>query len=369
MMQVALCAVLLVSCVSPKTPSEGDPMSARKSEVPATNDAAQGRLAAGRSEPGERIVPLAPVRGPMRLAFAGDRLAQIVDDGVLLWHGDTLAASVKVPLSEPQGMAALADGSITVVHTPSDGRKLCRIAPMQSTLGDCHPTEIGEPRRLTFVGAAAKDELWLRAPTSGQQLTRWRMPAGGGALERIHAVPVIDKAYDTLLAIGDGSCVYTDGYNLYRAGSAPAPERFEGTTQAIQLIARGPQPGTVWIAGKEFGLRSVRLTNPLTVVVDLPAAEQTQPIAIAGSGSRVAVLWASVQDLRNPTYTLRVYDSDGKIVLETVPSWQPKTREEAQHVSLALRGERLAMGNSERLTVWVVPSGRVLVDTSTRPKH
>jgi len=340
-------------------------MSSRKSEIPLTSDATQARPGLDRrgSREGERIAPLAPVRGPGRLAFAGDRLAQLVGDGVVLWRSDTLASSSKVPLSEPQGLAALADGSIVVLHAPSDGRKLCRIAPKQTTTSDCHPLEIGEPRRLTFVGAAAAtDEVWLRAPTNGQPLGRWRMPAGGGPLERVHAVPVIDKAYDTLVALGDGRCAYTDGYNLYRVGPAPAPERFEGTTQAVQLIARAPEPGTVWIAGEELGLRLVRVSNPSTVVVDLPPVAKTQPIALAGNGSRVAVLWANVQDLRNPAYTLRVHRGDGNVVLETVPTWQPKTREEALLVSLALAGDRLAMGSSARLTVWDVPSGRVLLD-------
>ena len=175
---------------------------------------------------------------------------------------------------------------------------------------------------------------------------------------------MIDKAYDTLVALGDGHCAYTDGYNLYRVGSAAQPERFEGTTQAVQLIARAPQPGTVWIAGEDLGLRLVRLTNPLTGAgVDLPPVAKTQPIALAGSGAYVAVLWANVEDLRNPSYTLRVYGGDGKVVLESVPTWQPKTREEALLVSLALGEHRLAMGNSTRLTVWDVPSGRVFLDT------
>ena len=182
MTRVALYAVLLASCASPKTPSDGDSMSARKSETPLTADRTPARLAPDRGGPprGERLAPLGPVRGPGRLAFAGDRLAQLVSDGVVLWPSDTLTASVKVPLSEPQGLAGLADGSIVVLHGPSDGRKLCRIAPKQTTISDCSPIELGEPRRLTFVGAAAaKDEVWLRAATNGQPLGRWRLPTGG----------------------------------------------------------------------------------------------------------------------------------------------------------------------------------------------
>ena len=105
------------------------------------------------------------------------------------------------------------------------------------------------------------------------------------------------------------------------------------------------------------------LADPLKAVVDLPPVAKTQPIALAGDGSRVAALWANVQDLRNPAYTLRVHRGDGKVALETAPTWQPKTREEALWVSLALAGDRLAMGSSARLTVWDVPSGRVLLDT------
>jgi len=349
MTRSALCAVLLIGCAS-KTPSEGDSMSSRKSETPSISDAAQARQGPDRrgARDGERIAPLAPVRGPGRLAFAGDRLAQLVGDGVVVWRSDTLASSSEIALSEPQGLAALADGTLVVLHAPSDGRQLCRIAPKQTTIGDCHPVEIGEPGRLTFVGeGAAPDEVWLRAPTNGQPLRRWRLRTGGGPLELVQTVPVIDKAYDTLVALGDGPCAYTDGYNLYRVGpAASAPERFEGTTQAIGLIARAHEPGTAWIAGEELGLRLVRLADPFKGIVDLPPIAKIQPIALAGDGSRVAALWANVQDLRNPAFTLRVHRGDGKVAFETAPPWQPKTRAEALLVSLALAGDRLAMGST-----------------------
>jgi hypothetical protein len=350
--------IALAGCASHKTPSEGDPMSSRTSEASVPKDATQARPAPERRV--EKIPPLAPAHGPSRLAFAGDRLAQLVGDGVVLRSGPTLAASVKVPLSEPQGMTGLADGSVVVVHTPGDGRKLCRIAAKQTAIADCHPTEIGELGRLTFVGAAAKDEVWLRAPTRGQPLGRWRIPPRGGPLEAVQQVPVIDDAYDTLVALGDGRCAYTDGYNVYVV--AAERQRFAGTAQAIELIARAHEADMVWIASEELGLRLVKLTDPLTIVIDLPPAAKTQPIALAGDGQHVAVLWTNVQNLARPASTLRVYGSDGKVVLEAVPPWQPADRYQARLASLALAGDRVALGGPAHLTVWDVPGGRVLLD-------
>jgi hypothetical protein len=353
-----LAALALAACASTGKPKDhGEPMTTT-SQAPAASTPSSAPPVVSRPR-GDEMSPIMPHRGPSRVVFAGDRIALLTDSALVLWKRADASEELKLPLHEPLGLGVLGDGSVAVMHRAADDQRLfCRVAPGAKAL-TCLKVEAGEPNRLTYVTTdGTPGGVWLKAPHG--KLIRYRQ--GADALEIAGLAGVIDAAYDTLVPLGDGRSIYTEGFNLYVAG-ADGVKRFEGTTASVDLVAPGSRPDTAWVASDANGLRLVPLADGMKPIVELPPAEKTVPVAMASDGKRVAVLWADVHDKVKASVTLLVYKADGNVEMTLTPPWQPTNAAETDAVSLALSGDRLVMGGVPRFLVWDVPSGKLLTDS------
>ncbi|HEU5057683.1 MAG TPA: hypothetical protein VFU21_14210 [Kofleriaceae bacterium] len=277
--------------------------------------------------------PLAAApRDPAPIAFGGGgrRLGQLRGNDFIVRRAGDFAALSHVPLGNPAGIGALADGSLVaidaadpmrraslVVRVPADGRR--------PTLHDGLVPEIGALRVFALPEA---DELACARP-AGDRLYRLRLT--GGALDLVTAARLRGERCHIMTSLADGSFVYASGAReLVRAAFGVLPRRYAVSIEPRALLP-GPGPDLVWLCGDELQL--ISLAEPMRPLVRRPTA--TDQVDVAAGGRRLAVLHRGARGA-----TLVCYDD------RTVERWRARLAGgqrwvacSAQHVAVASDSE------------------------------
>ena len=225
-------------------------------------------------------------RDPAPITFGGDgRLGQLRGNDFIVRRAGDYAALTHVPLGNPAGIGALADGSLVAIDaTDPMGRAslIVRVAPdaRRPTLHDGLVPEIGALRVLPLPSG---EELACLRPGSHRL---YRLRLADGRMDLVTAARLRGERCHVMTSLADGSVVYASGpRELVRAAFGALPRRYAVSVEP-RAIFRGPAPELVWLCGDELQL--VSLAEPLRPLARLPAAGE--PIDVAAAGRYLASL-------------------------------------------------------------------------------
>jgi hypothetical protein len=231
--------------------------------------------------------PLAAApRDPAPVAFGGGgRLGHLRGNDFIVRRPGDYAALTHVPLGNPAGVGALADGSLIAIDaTDPMGRAslVVRVAPdvRRPALHDGLVPELGA---LRIMPLPSGDELACLRPGS-HRLYRLRLT--DGRMDLLTAARLRGERCHVMTSLADGSFVYASGpRELVRAAFGALPRRYAVSVEP-RAIFRGPAPELVWLCGDELQL--VSLAEPMRPLARRPAA--AEPIDVAAAGRIIASL-------------------------------------------------------------------------------
>lgn len=317
-------------------------------------------VAVSRPPSATRVQRITPQQDPSRLVAGKGRLGQLGLDVLAVWDTQRWTLATRIPLENPRGACALADGSLAALAVP---RALVGNAALHHLAADSLKPAVytgyvpnSSLAMSRLFAAGAPRQVLVVSPNRSYNLTLHQL-VEGGKLDAVGHIPLDGNEHQTMAGLGDGSVIFQTGGVLSRlvVGQAVRSYTLPADIPPILHLAPGPEPDQVWATSRDGSLRRLKLAAPV-VTLDLvrPGAEMIYHMdAVAG---HVAVVLVD-QPAEGTRWTLAVYNAAGKERWRT-PLHPVQVADYFVRVSPAF----VAFGDAEQLNVWDIQSGKLLMN-------
>lgn len=316
------------------------------------------------------------------LALGQGQLAQRVRGGVRIWNTSTWKIAALHEFQSVSALGALANGDFVVIGK-EDGQGFAQRLPLRG-----RPTRArfaahaGKGFRIFYADPLSQDRFWLLdRDQSGASFHD--LSGRDGSDGWVRSLGSISFMYDGLsdsVVLGDGSFVSPIAPGLQMNGPASAQRtapmhRVRWDFPDGKLLAPGPGADSVWAASRAGELRLIRVRAGEPARTERTLQLGGSLFQLDAAPGVVAALQLLPGEADSETWSLRVVDEEGRTLFGAepppVPPVSPDDRAAVSdspqgHVlaNRSLRADRkfVALGGPERLSVWDVRSGKLVVD-------
>jgi hypothetical protein len=300
------------------------------------------------------VQALVPQQQPSPLVFAGDRLAQLRDDALVVRRTSDLSEELTIPVKTPQGLGVLSGEVLAVLEATAEPR-LVTLAPGASRAARHRGLVPTAFRFHSRIFAGPKAGTAVVATRSGEVTVDLCQLIAPDRLRRRERMVLEPNDFETLTALGGGfgfASVREGGLvRVYFAGTTSVSPLAEDMCSALHVVA-GPRPATAWVSGRG-GLRLISLGERThTIASVVPAGGAI--IHLARAGRRVVALLVD-ETASGRVPSLAVFDQRGHQVWRTRLSLP----DEVHFAPRWVAGSRtqVAVGHATELAVFDAASG------------
>lgn len=302
---------------------------------------------------------IAPNRNGSCLGLSSARLCQLGADELTVWDTSNWRECARLPCPGPRGVLAFPDGSVVALSRADKPGfiALSYLPPGQAKpqvhniLVSCHPTALSRLYALDKGGQFA-----VASPNSKTVIDEFAL-AGQHEPERQRRLEFPHDAFFTLLPLRPGVWVYERGLLMQHSEtgeiqlsypeSLPHPVHLARSSVERVLIATLGDGSVARLQLEAAKVQGERI---------LPPFQQT-PFLLDTAGDKLAVAFVS------PDYrvTILVAGNSGQELLRVQAPWTVSVSNAELH-ALRISDTHVVIGDTKRLVVWELSSGRQVFD-------
>lgn len=302
---------------------------------------------------------IAPNRNGSCLGLSNTRLCQLGADELTLWDTSNWRECARIPCPGPRGVLAFPDGSVVALaradkpgfialsYLPPDQAK----PQVHAILASCHPTALS---RLYARGKTG--QFAVASPNSKTVIDEFVL-AGEHGPERQRRFELPHDAFFTLTPLRTGMWIYERGPLMQHSETGEVPLSYPESLPHPVHLARSSVE-RVLIATLSDGsiarlqLEGTKVQGARTV----PPVQQT-PFLLDTAGDKLAAAFVS------PDYrvTLLVASESGQELLRVQAPWTVSVSNAELH-ALRISDTHVVLGDTKRLAVWELSSGKQVFD-------
>ncbi|HEX4340354.1 MAG TPA: hypothetical protein VH062_30810 [Polyangiaceae bacterium] len=283
-----------------------------------------------------RSLKLSPLRvHDAGLAIGKYRLAVLSGDEIVVRDTTKFAEVTRVPMHEPRNLTAMVDGSFL----SADPMHTAWLLP-GNTRARSLPRVVLLPESMLFADRRSPDRFWV---LSGHGTTLFGYALGSSTLGILVANEWVSlDGYDARLfgSLRDGSFLYSVGGGFRQFYGPTKKSDIEGDPSEAFRLLPASRVDTIWLVSKETAVLYRLLAGKLVKLQTVPFSAMAYDVE--ADGQYLAVLELAQPDDAPWTFTLEVFDVDGKRRLhEALPTTE--SFEQDRWVAALTRNRHLAL--------------------------